>query len=101
MPHYVKTARGFTADPLSSCKCCPHYFVHTWEQVEEWRSWELDRKAQADKDRAMWQRVAERKREANRRKRFDEEKEHAWLLNHTGKLSVREQRIRTSFSARG
>lgn len=90
----MRTSQGFTQDPRQKCDCCPHYAVQSWDELEQWRRFQHARKARAERDRALWQRVAERKREARKRKRFDEEKEHAWLLSHTGKLSIREQRIR-------
>ena len=52
--HCEKTAHGFTRDPARECDCCPHHFVQSWEEVEEWPNWQSRMKAQIAKDRAMW-----------------------------------------------
>lgn len=72
------------------CQLCPH----GWQQCGRIRAWKQRVQAEKDRDRAFWQRVAERKREDRKRKRFDEEQAHAWLLTHTGKLSYPEQKLR-------
>jgi hypothetical protein len=112
MGHVTSEGGRLVQKHNQNCDCCPKYRIETVEELEQWRTWkraeaerqaelernlreaEARRKVQAEKERALWQRVAERKRENRKRKRFDEEKDHTWLLSHTGKLSYRERRLR-------